>query len=79
AVLCQMLVPSYQEDIRVVPAVELMFANAAIRQAIADGQNSRLTDLIQVGRQEGMRTWTQSFAELIKKGWVEKRVALAYV
>ncbi|MFO8008392.1 MAG: PilT/PilU family type 4a pilus ATPase [Candidatus Brocadiia bacterium] len=78
AVLCQMLVPSFQEDINVVPAVELMFANAAMRQAIAEGQDGRLTDLIEVGRQEGMRTWTQSFVELIKKGLVEKRVALAY-
>ncbi len=77
-ILCQKLVPSFREDISVVPAVELMFANASIRQAIEEGEDDRITDLISVGTQEGMKTWTDSFVEIIRKGYVEKKTAMQY-
>ncbi len=78
AIVCQKLVPSYQEDIHVVPAIELMFVNPSIQKAIEEGEDSRIADLIAVGTQEGMLTWTQSFVELIKKGFIEKKVAMQY-
>ncbi len=78
AVICQKLVPSYREDIHVVPAVELMFANPPIRKAIEEGEDQNITDLLEVGREEGMQTWTDSFVKLIKEGYVEKKVALQH-
>jgi twitching motility protein PilT len=78
SIICQKLIPSFREDIDVVPAVELMFMNASIQKAIESGEDSRITDLISVGTQEGMKTWTDSFVELIKNGYVEKKVAVQY-
>ncbi len=77
-ILCQKLVPSFREDISVVPAVELMFTNASIRQAIEEGEDERINDLIGVGTQEDMKTWTDSFVEIIQAGYVEKKVAMQY-
>ena len=74
-VLCQKLVPSFREDLEVVPVTELMFANTSICKAIEEGEDSRIGDLIAVGREEGMMTWTHSFVDMIHKGLVEKRVA----
>lgn len=78
AVLCQKLIPSYREDIHVVPATELMFITPPIRKAIEEGEDGRIADLISVGQEQGMITWTQSFARLIKEGFVEKEVAAEY-
>jgi twitching motility protein PilT len=75
AIVCQKLIPSYQEDISVVPVIELMFANPPIRKAIEEGKDGRIGDLIQVGKDEGMQTWVQSFAQMIKDGYIEKKVA----
>ncbi len=77
-VLCQKLVPSFREDIQVVPAVELMFVNPPIRKSIEEGEDGRIADLIEVGREQGMLTWTQSFAALVNQGYVEKKVAREY-
>ena len=78
AIICQKLVPSYREDVHVVPAVELMFANPSIRKAIERGDDARIPDLIAVGQQEGMQGWTESFVKLIREGYVEKKIALEY-
>jgi twitching motility protein PilT len=75
AIICQKLIPSYRDDVSVVPVVELMFANAPIRKAIEEGKDSRIGDLIQVGTDEGMQTWTQSFVKKIRDGYIEKKVA----
>ncbi len=74
-VLCQKLIPSFVEGLHVVPVVELMFVNPSIRKAIEEGQDSRIADLIGVGREEGMVSWTQSFVQMIHDGYIEKKVA----
>ncbi len=78
AILCQKLIPSFREDLDVVPVAEVMFINPAVRKAIEDGNDANITDLIAVGKEEGMQSWTDSFAEMIRGGYVEKRVAMQY-
>lgn len=75
SIVCQKLIPSYREELSVVPVVELLFANASVCKAIEEGKDARITDLIAVGREEGMQTWTQSFVDMIRKGFIEKKVA----
>jgi twitching motility protein PilT len=78
AIVCQKLIPSFLEDVSVVPVIELMFATAPIRKAIEDGEDARITDLIASGRDEGMQAWTQSFVDMIRNGYIEKRVAMQF-
>jgi twitching motility protein PilT len=74
-ILCQSLIPSYHPGVSVVPVVELMFATPPIRKAIEDEQDAHITDLIAVGKEEGMLTWTQSYVDMINAGFIEKKVA----
>jgi twitching motility protein PilT len=78
AIVCQKLLPSFREDVNVVPVIELMFVNASISKAIDDGEDARITDLIAVGKDEGMQSWTQSFVYMIRNGFIEKKVADQY-
>ncbi len=78
SIICQKLVPSFREEVDVVPVTEVMFMNASIQKAIEEGEDARITDLISVGTQEGMKTWTDSFVEMIREGYVEKKVAVQY-
>ena len=79
AIICQKLIPSFREDISVVPAIEFMLTNAPIRKAVADGKDARITDLIAVGRDEGMQGWIDSFVDLIHKGLIDKTTARQFV
>ena len=75
AVACQMLVPSYHEEIGRVPAVEIMYVNAPIRKSIVEGKDAKIADLILDGEKEGMQSWTTSFVNLIRGDLIEKKVA----
>jgi twitching motility protein PilT len=77
-ILCQKLVPSFRPDVDVVPVVELMFATPPVRKAVEEGKDARITDLIATGKEEGMISWTQSFVEMIRNDFVEKKVAMAF-
>ena len=74
-IICQMLVPSYRKEIGRVPAVEIMRMNPPIQKAIAEGKDGRIADLILEGEREGMQSWTTSYVNLIKDGFIEKKVA----
>lgn len=78
AIICQRLVPSFQEDIGRVPAVEMMWNNPSIRKAIEEGEDQKIGDLIKSGEEEGMQTWTSSLVGLVNADLVEKDVALEY-
>jgi len=75
AIISQRLVPSFHEEIGRVPAVELMWVNAPIRKAIEEGRDAQLPDLILLGEEEGMQSWTRSFVDLLKADLIERKVA----
>ena len=77
-IVCQMLVQTLDKKIGRVPAMELMFVNAPIRKAIAEGRDGKIPELIADGEKEGMQSWTTSFLNLIDVGLVEKKVAREY-
>ena len=74
-VLCQTLIPSYRPGVSIVPVCELMFVSPPIRRAIEEGEDGRIAELIASGKEDGMLTWTQSYVDMINKGFVEKKVA----
>lgn len=75
ALISQRLVPSCIPDSPRVPAVEIMFTTPSIRKAIEEGEDARLGDLIIEGEVDGMQSWTKAFADLVKREFIEKKVA----
>jgi twitching motility protein PilT len=71
-VVCQAL---FRDEIDggLVPAVEIMIPNAAIRRAIRDNETHLITGMIETGKGAGMQTIDAAVAQLIASG----RVSLA--
>jgi len=77
-IVSQRLLPSFREDLQRVPANELMWTNPSIRKVIEEGEESKIPDLIKVGEEEDMLTWTTSLVGLVRSDLVEKSVAKEY-
>ena len=78
AVVCQKLLPSCKEGVRMVPAVEIMFVNPPISKLLRDREDKKIMDVIRGGAEEGMQDFNQSLVNLISQGLVSKKVALQY-
>jgi len=66
AVLSQTLVPRLDAGGRVA-AVEVMLANAAIRNLIREGKTHQMSSVLQTGAQEGMQTLEQALKDLYRR------------
>lgn len=66
AVLSQTLVPRLDAGGRVA-AVEVMLANAAIRNLIREGKTHQMNSVLQTGAQEGMQTLEQALKDLYRR------------
>ena len=77
AVVCQRLLPSLDEKIGRVPAVEIMLMNPPVRQAIEEGRDADLGDVIRSCEEQGMQDMTQSLMDLIEKEYVDPQAAYA--
>jgi twitching motility protein PilT len=71
-VVCQTL---FRDEIDggLVPAVEIMIPNAAIRRAIRDNETHLISGMIETGRNVGMQTIDAAIAQLVAEG----RISLA--
>lgn len=76
AIISQQLVPT--TDNKEVPAFEIMFANAAIRNLIREEKTHQIDSAIAASAATGMRTMDQSLYELCKEGRITKETALQY-
>ncbi len=76
AIVSQQLVPTI--DGGVVPAFEIMFTNAAIRNLIREEKTHQIDSVIAAGGEVGMRTMDQSLFDLVSAGTVAREVALMY-
>jgi twitching motility protein PilT len=68
-IVSQRLVPS--KELGMVPAVEIMIANDAIRNLIREGKAHMIDNTISTSLEAGMVTLERSLAVLVEKGWVE--------
>ncbi len=76
-VLCQTLVPRAEGRGRVA-AVEVMLANAAVRNLIRDGKIYQLPNLIRTHSREGMQLLDQALVNLYREKLITREDALAY-
>lgn len=74
AIACQQLVPRADGNGRV-PAVELMFANTAIRNHIRNERLQNLHQEITLGKRQGMITFEESLAGLVASGIITEEEA----
>jgi twitching motility protein PilT len=61
-----------------VPAVELMFANDAIRNLIREGKTYQIDNVIQTGGQQGMMLIETHLSQLLQQGQITKDVAMKH-
>jgi len=78
AIVAQMLLPGAKEGIRLVPAVEVMLVNPAIRNYIAKGEDDKIAEVIRGGSGEGMQDMTAAIAKAVKEDLVLRKTALEY-
>lgn len=77
AVISQQLVPA-ATGVGRYPAVEIMFANGAVRNLIRRGDDHQLRAHVETGRAEGMVTMEQSLAELVRTGRISRDTAFEH-
>lgn len=74
----QMLLPSEQESVGVVPATEVFVNTPSVRQYLKEKEKeSQLSDVIKEGH-DGMHSFNMSLARLINKGHIGITQAKAY-
>jgi len=78
AVFSQLLLPTADGNGRVM-AYELLLVTSAISNLMRDKKTFQIPQMMQVGRDLGMITLSQSIAELVKTGKVKPEVAKKYV
>ena len=74
AVLSQTLLPTKDGKGRV-PALEIMVANAAVRNLIREEKTYQIPSIIQASTKEGMQTRDQSLYNLVMNNLVERTIA----
>jgi len=74
AVICQTLIPRANGAGRV-PACEVMIANMAVRNVIREGRIHQLYSVIQVSKKDGMQTFNQALADLMRRGTITQEQA----
>jgi twitching motility protein PilT len=74
AIVSQRLVPSASKGM--VPAVEVMMVNSAVRNLVREGKTHQLDNVISTGGNAGMVNLENSLAELVKNGDIQMEDAL---
>jgi twitching motility protein PilT len=72
----QILIPTRDGSTRV-PAVEVLLPTSAVRSNIRDHKEHLIPNSIQTGMAQGMQSMDYSLAQLVKKGLIDREVALA--
>ncbi len=76
AVMVQMLLRGARKDVPMVPALELMLVNPAIRKLIREGDDEKIMDVIRSGQSEGMQDMNQSLVTLVKQKLITEETAM---
>ena len=79
AVCAQRLLPANKDSTGgagVVPATEVLLANASVREAVREGEDMNIPAIINSSVPDGMRSFTYSLAELVNKDWVTLATAM---
>lgn len=75
AVVSQVLVPTLNDDVDRVPALEIMLANPTVKKYIADGREGDLPGVIRNCQREGMQDLTDNLVRMVKDGTIDPKDA----
>jgi twitching motility protein PilT len=79
AILAQRLLPAVEGfEVNVVPACEVLLNSPVVCEKIRQGEDQDLPAIINGSKSEGMQSFTQALADLVRKDWVTLRTAMAY-
>jgi twitching motility protein PilT len=80
AVCAQRLLPANKDvtGVSAVPATEVLLNNPSVREAIKEAEDANLPSIIAASRQDGMRSFTDSLAELVETEFVAVATAMEY-
>ncbi len=76
AVVSQRLIPTI--DKKLVPAVEILLSNSAVKNSIRENKTHMINNIIQTSLEVGMEPLERSLAYWVKEGRVDKEVARSY-
>lgn len=76
AVICQKLLPSCKEGVKMIPVLEIMIVNPIIQKLISEKEDKKIMDVIRGSQEEGMQDFNQALYKWIKAGYLTEQVAL---
>ncbi len=76
AIVCQKLAPSPRFGR--IPLNEILIATPIVKKVLGEGEDAKLTGIIQGARTDGMMTFDQCIVERCKAGFITEEVALEY-
>lgn len=78
-VFAQRLLPALPETkLGVVPACEILLNTPSVREKVREGADEDLPAIINQSIPDGMRSFTYSLAELVRKEWVSLQTAMSF-
>lgn len=78
AIVCQKLLPGAKENIRSVPAIEIMLNNPSVQKIIQSKDDKKIQDVIRASEEEGMVDFNRSLLNLINEGLITKETGFKY-
>ena len=76
AICAQRLIPAIDPAISRVPACEVLLGEGLVKEKIREGADTDLPEIIAGAKEQGMRSFLQSLAELIDQGLIYTDVAM---
>ena len=74
-IIAQMLLPSIREGVSRVPCVEVMTFTPTVSKLILEGEDSKLSDAIRIGAEDGMQDFTMSLKQLLDNDLIDRPTA----
>jgi twitching motility protein PilT len=80
AICAQRLLPANRDmtGVGAVPATEVLISNPSVKESIREGQDANIPAIIAASHQDGMRSFTDSLAELVEKEMVTITTAMEF-
>jgi len=75
AIICQKLIPCVKEGVPLVPTVEIMISNPAIRKLIREERDNEIIDVIRASYDDGMVDFTENLRRLVEEGYIDHPTA----
>lgn len=75
SIICQKLIPSVKEGLSLVPTIEVMISNPAIRKLIREERDNEIIDVIRASYDDGMVDFTEHLRRLVEEGYIDHSTA----